>query len=83
MNTGVDRALLHGYLWSKTDRMNRIRLDQKALAAQLGVNHYTMSRIVHELLDAGRIRRLSIGHGNARTYIVADPEAFDREESHV
>lgn len=83
MNVGVDRPLLHQYLWSKSDRMNRIRLDQKCLASELGVNHYTMSRIVHELIEMGRIRRLAIGQGNARTYVVADPDLFDRENSHV
>lgn len=77
---GVDRPLLHRYLWSKSDRMNRLQLNQQALAAELGVNQYTVSRIMREFLESGRVRRLAIGRGNSRTYVVMDPDSFPEPE---
>lgn len=81
MSKGIDREALHRYIWDHANRAGQIRMNQTALAAQLGVNKFTMSRIVGELTAAGRLKKLTIHHGNFRTYAVADPDEFDTKEA--
>lgn len=81
--SGVDRELLHRYLWDHSNRQGMIRVHQGGLAEQLEVNKFTMSRIFAELIKAGRLRRLAIHHGNYRTYAVVNPDGFvPKEEAH-
>lgn len=79
-NTGraaaVDRDTLHRILAGRASVSGRLVIHQAKLAAELGVTKFTMSRIVHELLDTGRIRKLGSAKGNITTYIVADPDTW-------
>lgn len=68
---------LHGALWAARDRRNAVRLHQGQLAAEFDVNKYTMSRKVKELVEEGRIRRISNRRVLAGQFIVEDPDTFD------
>lgn len=82
--SGVDRELLHRYLWDHSDRQGMIRVHQGGLADKLEVNKFTMSRIFAELIEAGRLKRLAVHQGNFRTYAVTDPDTFvPKEKAHV
>lgn len=70
---------VHSKLWERANRRGLVRLDQKVLAAELGVNKFTMSRKIKALVESGRISKVSNkGNGNARgLFKVADPQIYD------
>lgn len=74
---GVDRHALHRFLWERRSRRGSIRVVQKDLAEQIGVNKWTMSRIMHELADEGRIRQVAIEKDTIRTFVVRDPALWE------
>ena len=53
----IDRVMLHEWLWSKRDRNDFFQMSQSDLAAKLGVNIYTLSRIFGELAEQGRVEK--------------------------
>lgn len=66
----VDRDLLHQYLWKKRDSLGRYLGTQTALADDLGVTLFTLSRIFKEMEGAGRLRKIR------GKYYVVDPKAW-------
>lgn len=76
-NQPVDRHALHRFLWERRSRRDTIRVVQQELADGLGVNKWTMSRIMHELQDDGRIKPVGIEKGTIRTFVVRDPAEWE------
>ena len=76
MAEAIDRDLLHRYLWNRADRLGRIHLVQTKLAEDLGVTKYTVSRIMREFTEQGRVRSIGRGHKSSHTYLVTDPEEW-------
>lgn len=76
MSEAIDRDGLHRYLWRRSDRLGRLRLVQKELADGLGVTKFTISRIMKEFTDQGRVRSLGRGERSSHTYLVIDPDAW-------
>lgn len=66
----MDRHALHEYLFGQVNRRGVVRVQQKELAKGLDINKWTMSRIIHELIDAGRIRKIP---DSVDRYIIQDP----------
>jgi hypothetical protein len=63
----VDRDLLHSYMWRNSDRNGRWIGRPGDLAEGLGVNAATMSTILTEMVQDGRLLR------QAARYVVIDP----------
>ena len=73
----IDRVALHCDLWSKSDRLNRIEIYQKELAQTLGVTQATMSLIIKDLVEDGRVRKIASKPRNVGIYVVRDPAQFE------
>lgn len=72
----VDRYELHQRFWDEADRLGRCLIYQKELAAQLDVTQATMSIIIGELVDEGRIKKISAKQRNIGVYLIRDPILF-------
>lgn len=70
MRERVDRQALHEYLFRQVNRNSVVRIRQNKLAAGLDINKWTMSKIIHELVDDGRIKRQ---RGSIDYYRIEDP----------
>lgn len=66
---------LHRYLWRKSDRLNRIRVVQRELAAELGITYFAVCRILARMVQQDRLKKMSSDAKNVWTYIVRDPDA--------
>lgn len=78
MPTGVPLPddVLHRAIWEKADRRGVVKLDQKALCAELNVTKFMMSRRIRSFIESGRLRQLS-SKGNARgKFVVVDPDTW-------
>lgn len=51
----IDRQLLHAFLWKKTDRRGFLPMSQRELADMLGLHEVTLSKILKELNDDGKV----------------------------
>jgi hypothetical protein len=74
--TEVDRDALHRLMWAEADSRGVLKLHQRTWARELAITHFTMSRIVHEFIDTGRLEKLGSSKTNVSSYIVADPAAW-------
>ena len=75
-NAAVDRDRLHALLFRRTNRFGKVKLIQKELAEEIGVNKFTMSRIMKEFLEDGRAKLLSRGKHDGNSYVIVDPEVW-------
>lgn len=75
----IDRDALHAYLWKRTDRRGALKLLANVLALEIGVSAYHFSRILAEMQEDGRLREVSRGKHNVRTYMVVDPDEWAAE----
>lgn len=73
MREAVDRHELHEYLYRQIGRRPVVRIQQHKLAKGLDINKWTMSRIIHELIDDGRIKKIP---DSVDRYIIQDPEPW-------
>lgn len=64
----TDRGLLHEYLWEIKDRNDIVKIDQKALSAELSLSNFTLSHLLSKMVDDGQLNRI----GNSK-FIVNDP----------
>lgn len=74
--SAIDRDVLHALLWDRARHDGTLALHQAAFAEELGVTRSTMSHIISEMVDAGRLRRLAVGQQRRTTYVVVDPLAW-------
>ena len=72
----VDDVVLHGLLWGRRDRLNRVVVHQSKLALELGVDQSTVSVAVRRLVDGGALKKISAAQGNIVTFSVRDPSMF-------
>lgn len=79
MSAKIDRQALHDMLWEKADRVGKVEIYQTGLAEELGITKPTMSLIIKELTDDGRIRKLFARKANVGVYKVSDPAQFEHE----
>ncbi len=75
----VDRLALHQSLWSRSDRFGKIQILQTELAEELGIAKPTMSNIIGELVQEGRIKKVAARKRNVGVYMILDPAEFDHE----
>lgn len=75
MSEKIDRQLLHEFLYKKSNSRNVLRVLHTDLAEDLGVGHYTISRIFREFIREGRVKKLDHGRQGV-DYLIRDPEDF-------
>lgn len=73
----IDHDLLHDYLWKRSDRLNQMTISTGELADSLGVTIYSMSRIIGDMIKAGRLRRIG------SKIEVIDPELYMWTHTHL
>lgn len=71
--TAIDRQALHEFLWRKTNSRRIVTFKQTELAEALGITDFALNRILREMKDAGRLRKLS---HNGHMYEVEDPRPW-------
>lgn len=54
----IDRDLLHAFLWKKVDRRGFLPMTQKELADMLGLHEVTVSNILKELREDGKVKKV-------------------------
>lgn len=69
----IDIDGLHGFLFRRADRLGRLRLSQRDFAAELGIAHETVCRIMSKMAKQGRIKRIKSEKNNIGVYAVVDP----------
>ncbi len=81
MPTGkaIDHDAFHAFLYNRAGRRGRIELQQTQLAAEIGVTKYTMSRIIAQMLEDGRLHQISKKRNNRGYFVVEDPETWKAE----
>lgn len=72
----LDLEEIHEILWNKSDRLGRLRLIQKEFAQEIGVTHFTITRVFKRLEAEGRLKKLVSHKGNMWTYAIRNPENF-------
>lgn len=74
----VDRGAVHQEIWDARTRNGTVRIYQKQFAAHLSISVYQMSRIIKELEQQGRIKKIAARHRNIGIYKVYDPIDFEQ-----
>jgi Fe2+ or Zn2+ uptake regulation protein len=75
-NPRLDREALHRYLWDRSSHSHRIKIHQGRLAEALNVTRGTVVRVLKEMGEAGRIRKVESLPDNIGIYKIADPDDF-------
>jgi hypothetical protein len=65
----IDRELFHSWLWQHRGRKDVITMKQTEMAEQLKCSVHTPSRLIRELIEAGKVMKVRNG-----LYRVIDPE---------
>lgn len=72
----VDRDALHQFLYDRSNSKSHIRINQTELATQLDVTRGTMYRVLKEMLDSGRLRKVEALERNIGVYQIVNPEVW-------
>lgn len=75
----VDRVAVHMALWDKSDRQHKIEIYQKELAQKMSITQATMSLVIKDLSEEGRIKKIASRPRNVGVYVVRDPADFEHE----
>lgn len=73
----IDRNALHRYLYRRADRLGRLKLNVKVLAADLELSYCNMTVVIGEMTASGRLRRIGGPRYGLKTYVVADPSSWE------
>lgn len=72
----IDDNLVHEYLWKRSDRRGVVRIEPTVLMKFLGVNKYTVSRLIARMVEAGRMEQVTKRRYRVGLFRLADPEGF-------
>lgn len=70
----IDRDALHRYLWRKTNNRNRILVNVGALAEEIGIGEDHMGRIINQMRDKGRLKKVG-RESKGILLVIYDPDA--------
>lgn len=77
-NPPLDRDALHRYLWERAHpNSHRIPVHQGQLADALGVTRGTIVRVLNELVEQGRMRKVDSKDKNVRVLQIIDPDVWN------
>lgn len=72
-----DRNKLHAFLYYKANSRGVLVMNQKLLAAELGISQFHFNRVVQLFVETERLRILGRNRqGAMKTYLVAEPVEF-------
>lgn len=72
----IDRVALHRVLWRRSGRRRTLKIHQGMFGEELGVSPYHLSRMLAELEDQGRLKKVANDRFNTGTYKIEDPADF-------
>ena len=76
-NPPLDRDALHSYLWNKAHPVShRVPVHQGELADALQVTRGTVVRVLKEMIEQGRLRKVDSKERNVQVYEVTDPDVW-------
>jgi len=73
----VNRDALHAYFWRKANRRHQLSISIRELADDLGVNERHMGRIMEEMVDDGRLKKVRNGKNNVGVFSISDPDTWE------
>lgn len=79
----VDRDALHLYLYERSNSRSHIPIHQTELAEKLDITRGTMYRVIKEMVDAGRMRKVESLERNVKVYQIVDPAVWKAGEPHL
>jgi DNA-binding MarR family transcriptional regulator len=74
--THIDHSAVHRSLFLRADRRDRVLINQTDLAHELGVNKFTMSRIITQMVEAGRMHQITKNKYQRGYFKVTDPQEW-------
>lgn len=72
----IDRLELHKMLWKRADRFGKVEIHQGRLSEELHVTKPTMSLIMTELTQEGRVKKVGSKYRNVGVYTIRNPVDF-------
>lgn len=76
-HTKIDREMLHYLLWTKAhSRLRTVTVNQTEWAGVLHVSLQTMTRVLADLVDTGRLVKTARAGRGLSTFVVNDPADF-------
>lgn len=69
----IDPQEILSFLWSKRNRRDLLKCDQKALAAEFGCDYTKFHRVVNQLVDEGFLKVVAVGSRGQKTYKILEP----------
>lgn len=80
----IERDGLHRMLWNRSNRMAKVTIRYADLAEQLGLNYFTVAKVMAAFVKEGRLFVISKPKSKSGTvFRVVDPEIWlaQREET--
>lgn len=73
----IDRDGLHRMLWTRSGRLRKVTIRYAELADQLGLNYFTVAKVMASFVAEGRLFVISKPKSKSGTvYTVVDPEEW-------
>lgn len=72
----IDRDALHRFLYDRSNSRSQIKIHQTTLAEQLDVTRGTMYRVLKEMIEAGRLRKVESLERNIGVYQITNPDEW-------
>lgn len=72
----ISRSKIHEQLWDARNRKDCVKIHQAEYAAYVGISSPHMSRIMGELQEQGRVKKIAARKGNIGIYLIKDPADF-------
>jgi DNA-binding MarR family transcriptional regulator len=69
----ISRIGLQKMLYERADRLGRLKIHQRQLAAELEVTYFAVCRVLQRMEDEGRVKVLKAGKDNIKTYVIREP----------
>lgn len=70
----IDEEKFHKFLWDKSDRFGRLKINQTSLAVEYGVNRRTVSRLMDRMKEEDILKFVKHGYKQIGHYVVKEPE---------
>lgn len=74
--THVDHLAVHRALFERADHLGCVVIHQSELARELGVNKFTMSRVISQMVADERMRQITKRQYRWGKFKVTDPQVW-------
>lgn len=73
----VIRHEVHKQLWQARNRKDCVQIHQKDFAGFIGIQPTHMSRVIKDLVEDGRIKKIAVRKANIGVYLIRNPADFE------